>query len=129
MYVGDGWYGFDDAIYSGARLLSIIAKSGRGLSELLSDVPTYPSTPEIRIACPDDRKFAIVDRAVAHFAGDHDVIRVDGARVQYGDGWGLIRASNTEPALVLRFEATTQARLEQIEGDMMAWLATQGVRR
>jgi phosphomannomutase/phosphoglucomutase len=96
--------------------------------ELLSDVPEYPITPEVRVACADDRKFGIVERAVAEFRTHHDVIDVDGARVEYGDGWGLIRASNTEPALVLRFEAKSDARLREIAGEMTGWLATQGVR-
>jgi phosphomannomutase/phosphoglucomutase len=90
-------------------------------------VPTYPSTPEIRVDCPDDVKFGIVERAIAHFKESHDVIDVDGARVLYGDGWGLVRASNTQPALVLRFEAHTPERLQAIRDDMAGWLRTQGV--
>ncbi|HEX5408503.1 MAG TPA: phosphomannomutase/phosphoglucomutase [Gemmatimonadaceae bacterium] len=124
MYIGDGYYGFDDAIYAAARLLAIVSTRGKDIRTLLADVPEYPSTPELRIPCPDDRKFDVVRRAVEHFGSTHHVIQIDGARVDYGDGWGLIRASNTEPALVLRFEAKTDRRLKEIEGDMRGWLKT-----
>lgn len=127
MFFTEGFYGHDDAIYGAARLLRIVADSGKSVAELLADIPRYVSTPEIRIDCPDDRKFAVVAAAVAHFKKLHDVIEVDGARVLYGDGWGLIRASNTQPILVARFEALTQSRLDEIRSDVAAWLATQGV--
>lgn len=124
MYIGDDYYGFDDAIYAAARLLAMVAGRGADIRTLLADVPVYPATPEMRIPCPDDRKFDIVRRAIDHFARSHDVIDIDGARVDYGDGWGLIRASNTEAALVLRFEAKTDDRLKEIEGEMQGWLKT-----
>lgn len=128
MYIADGYYGYDDALYSAARLLSIMAKSGKTLTELLDGVPVYPSTPEIRVDCPDDKKFGIVDQAVKHFRQSHTVVDVDGARVIYDDGgWGLVRASNTQPALVLRFEAHTQDRLTAIQNEMESWLRQQGV--
>jgi phosphomannomutase/phosphoglucomutase len=127
MFFGEGFYGYDDALYGAARLLRIVADSGKGVDELLADIPRYVSTPEIRIDCPDDRKFAVVAAAVAHFKARHDVIEVDGARVLYGDGWGLIRASNTQPIIVARFEALTQQRLDEIRADVAGWLATQGV--
>ena len=127
MFFSEGFYGHDDALYGAARLLRIIADSGRGIADLLADVPRFVSTPEIRVDCPDDLKFGIVDRAVAHFRRNHDVIDVDGVRVLFGDGWGLIRASNTQPVLVLRFEARTRDRLEAIREEMMAWLGAQGV--
>jgi phosphomannomutase / phosphoglucomutase len=128
MYIGDGYYGYDDALYSAARLLSIMAKSGKTVTELLAGVPVYPSTPEIRVDCPDDKKFGIVDQAIKYFRQSHTVIDVDGARVVYDDGgWGLIRASNTQPALVLRFEAHTQDRLTAIQNEMETWLRQQGV--
>jgi phosphomannomutase / phosphoglucomutase len=125
MYIGDGYYGFDDGLFAAARLLQIIAASGKSIVELLADVPTYPISPEIRLDCPDDQKFDIVERAVAHWSATHDVITVDGARVSFGDGWGLIRASNTQPALVLRFEARTEDRLAAIRGEMEGWLKQQ----
>lgn len=127
MFFTEGFYGHDDALYGAARLLRIIADSGRGVDELLADIPRYVSTPEIRIECPDERKFSVVDAAVKHFKASHEVVEVDGARVLYGDGWGLLRASNTQPILVARFEARTQARLEEIRADVAGWLGTQGI--
>ena len=127
MFFTEGFYGHDDAPYGAARLLRIVADSGRSVHDLLSDVPKYVSTPELRIDCPDERKFAIVDAAVAHFRQSHEVIDVDGARVLFGDGWGLVRASNTQPILVMRFEALTQTRLDAIQGEFDAWLLTQGI--
>ncbi len=127
MYIADGYYGYDDALYAAARLLSIMASTGRGVRELLAGVPEYPVSPEFRVDCPDDVKFGIVERAVAHWSADHTVTTVDGARVQFGDGWGLIRASNTQPALVLRFEARTPERLAAIQTEMESWLREQGV--
>jgi phosphomannomutase/phosphoglucomutase len=127
MFFSEGFYGHDDALYGAARLLRIVADSGKGVDELLADIPRYTSTPEIRIDCPDERKFAVVAAAVAHFKSLHDVIEVDGARVLFGDGWGLIRASNTQPIIVARFEARTQQRLDQIRAEIAGWLATQDV--
>jgi phosphomannomutase / phosphoglucomutase len=126
MFFTEGFYGHDDALYGAARLLRIVADSGRTVRELLSDVPEFVSTPEIRVDCDDTRKFEIVARAVEHFRARHDVIDVDGVRVQFGDGWGLIRASNTQPIIVTRFEARTPARLAQIRAEMEGWLQTQG---
>jgi len=94
---------------------------------MLSYVPAFVSTPEIRVDCDDARKFEVVTQAVAHFRGQREVVDVDGARVLYGDGWGLVRASNTQPILVLRFEARSRERLHQIRDDFASWLATQGV--
>jgi phosphomannomutase/phosphoglucomutase len=128
MFFTEGFYGHDDALYGAARLLRIVAASGQSVSALLADVPKFVSTPEIRAECPDERKFAIVDAAVRHFKQSHDVIDVDGARVLFGDGWGLIRASNTQPILVLRFEARTPDRLAAIRSEMESWLASQAVR-
>ena len=127
MFFAEGFYGHDDALYGAARLLRIVAASGKSLDELLADVPRFVSTPEIRVDCPDERKFAIVDDAVRHFRASHEVVDVDGARVLFGDGWGLIRASNTQPVLVTRYEALTPERLAAIQGEMEAWLRSQGV--
>ena len=127
MFFGEGFYGHDDALYGAARLLRIVADSGRTVSELLSDVPEFVSTPEIRVDCADDRKFAVVAKAVEHFRGLHDVSDVDGVRVLFGDGWGLIRASNTQPILVLRFEARSAKRLQEIRAELEGWLRAQGV--
>jgi phosphomannomutase/phosphoglucomutase len=127
MFFSEGFYGHDDALYGAARLLRIVADSGRTVRALLSDVPEFVSTPEIRVECGDDRKFELVERAIAHFTARYDVIDVDGVRVLFGDGWGLIRASNTQPILVTRFEARTATRLAEIRGVMDGWLAEQGL--
>jgi len=127
MYIADDYYGYDDALYAAARLLSIMASTGRGVRQLLAGVPEYPVSPQLRVDCADDVKFGIVEHAVAHWSADHEVTTVDGARVQFGDGWGLIRASNTQPALVLRFEARTPERLAAIQTEMESWLRQQGV--
>jgi phosphomannomutase/phosphoglucomutase len=127
MFFEEGFYGHDDAIYGAARLLRILADSNRSVSELLADVPRFVSTPEIRVEVDEEEKFGIVDRAVAHFRARHDVIDVDGVRVLFGDGWGLIRASNTQPVLVLRYEARTPQRLQVIRDELESWLRAQGV--
>jgi phosphomannomutase / phosphoglucomutase len=127
MFFTEGFYGHDDALYGAARLLRIVADSGRRVSELLADVPKFVTTPELRVDVPEERKFAIVDDAVRAFRATHDVIDVDGVRVLFGDGWGLIRASNTQPVLVTRYEARTPERLAEIRGEMEAWLRAQGV--
>src|SRR5688500_17025142 len=127
MFFTEGFYGHDDALYGAARLLRIVADAGRGIDELLSDVTKYVSTPEIRIEVPEELKFGLVERAVRHFRSMHDVIDVDGVRVLFGDGWGLIRASNTQPVIVARYEARTPARLAEIRAEMEGWLREQGV--
>jgi phosphomannomutase/phosphoglucomutase len=127
MFFREGFYGHDDALYGAARILRIVAASGRTVSDLLAGVPKFVSTPELRVDCPDDIKFGIVDEAVAHFRRTHEVIGVDGARVLFGDGWGLIRASNTQPILVLRFEARTEQHLAAIRAEMEGWLRSRGV--
>lgn len=128
MFFAEGFYGFDDALYGAARLLRIVAQAGRSVHEMLADVPRFVSTPEIRVDCPDDKKFAIVEAATKYFRAKHDVIDVDGVRVLFGDGWGLIRASNTQPVLVMRFEARTAEHLAQIRAEMEGWLAEQGIK-
>ena len=128
MFFSEGFYGHDDALYGAARLLRILADSGRTVAQLLSDVPAFVSTPELRIEVPEEIKFDLVERAVKHFRSTHDVIDVDGVRVLFGDGWGLIRASNTQPVLVARYEANSQSRLDAIRGEMEGWLRVQGVR-
>jgi phosphomannomutase/phosphoglucomutase len=116
MFFADRYFGFDDAIYASCRLLEIMGRSGKKVSELLEGIPRTYATPEIRVDCPDDIKFQIVERATEHFRQGYPVIDVDGMRVQFPDGWGLLRASNTQPALVLRFEAASEKRLEEIRG-------------
>ncbi len=128
IFFQDDYYGFDDGIYVSLRLLRFVADSGKPLSELMDSVPHYVATPEIRVETTDEEKFEIVERVTKHFAARYDVITIDGARVQFGDGWALVRASNTQPVLVLRFEAKTAERLEAIRDEVMAVLAHEGVR-
>jgi len=127
MYFDEGWYGFDDALYGAARLLRIVADSGRSIHELLADVPRFVSTPEIRVTCADDKKFGVVSDAVKYFSARYTTIDVDGVRIQYPDGWGLIRASNTQPVIVLRFEARTRDQLDAIRAEIEGWLTQHGV--
>ncbi|MFQ5484256.1 MAG: phosphomannomutase/phosphoglucomutase [Desulfobacterales bacterium] len=114
MFFSDRFLGFDDAIYASCRLIEILSKTGKRISDLLSDVPKTYNTPEIRIPCPDDKKFVVVEKVTDFFRQNHNVIDIDGVRVLFEDGWGLIRASNTQPALVLRFEAMSEKRLKEI---------------
>jgi phosphomannomutase/phosphoglucomutase len=125
MFFADEFPGYDDALYAAGRLLRILAAEKRPLSAMVDELPQsrYVSTPELRLDCTDERKFAIVDAVREHFAARHEVIDIDGARVQFGDGWALIRASNTQPVLVVRFEATSQERLQAIAREVYDVLA------
>jgi len=112
VFFGERWFGFDDGIYAGARLLDILGRSGKTVRELLADLPPAATTPEIRVDCPDELKFRVADRVRDGFrAAGHDLIDLDGVRVRFPHGWGLLRASNTQPALVMRFEADTLEHL------------------
>jgi len=113
IFFADRWYGFDDALYSACRLMEIVADSGRPLSHLLADLPATVVTPEIRFECPDELKFAVVSQAIAVLRARHQTEDVDGVRVLFPHGWGLVRASNTQPVLVMRFEATTPELLQE----------------
>ena len=115
IFFADRYFGFDDATYASCRLLEILADTGKTVSELLVDVPKTFTTPEIRVECPDNKKFDVVREATERFRQRYDVIDIDGVRVVFDDGWGLVRASNTQPALVLRFEAMTEDRLNEIK--------------
>jgi len=114
MFFADRYFGYDDAIYASCRLIEILARTGKRVSDLLADVPPTYSTPEIRVDCPDNKKFKLVEKLTEDFQKDYNVIDIDGARIVFDDGWGLVRASNTQPALVLRFEALSQKRLDEI---------------
>ena len=113
MFFADRYFGYDDAIYASLRLLELLARANQPLSALLADVPKSFSTPEIRVDCSDDKKFKIAAEATEYFRQRYPVIDVDGVRVQFPEGWGLIRASNTQPALVLRFEAQSAEKLKE----------------
>ncbi|WP_419166543.1 phosphomannomutase/phosphoglucomutase [Candidatus Palauibacter sp.] len=123
----DRFYGTDDAIYAAARLAGLVARAGRPLSELAAGIPSYPSTPELRLDCPEDRKFAVVAEAARHYRERHEVVDIDGARVLFDGGWLLIRASNTQPVIVARIEADTPERMREIADDARGFLAGQGV--
>jgi phosphomannomutase/phosphoglucomutase len=114
IFFADRYFGYDDAIYASCRLLEILSQSQKTIPELLSDVPKTFTTPEIRIDCPDDRKFPLVERVRESFRKEYPIVDVDGVRVLFPDGWGLVRASNTQPVLVLRFEARSAERLQEI---------------
>ncbi len=120
MFFADDYYGYDDAIFAASRLVSLVSRSERPLSALVDELPQYVSTPEIRLECPDSLKFQLVDRLREFFKKEHEVIDIDGARILFGDGWGLVRASNTQPALVARFEARTEKRLEEIRSEVLS---------
>ena len=114
MFFADRYFGYDDAIYASCRLLEILGATGKTVSELLGDVPKTYTTPEIRVPCPDNIKFQLVREVTEYFRQREEVIDIDGARVLFEDGWGLVRASNTQPVLVLRFEAFSPQRLSEI---------------
>ncbi len=124
MFFKDRYFGFDDALYATCRLLEIMADTGRGVDELIQDLPKTFTTPELRVECPDDIKFDVVDKIVAHYKAkpNQKVIDIDGLRAVYDDGWGLVRASNTQPALVLRFESLTRERLDEIQQEIESTL-------
>jgi phosphomannomutase/phosphoglucomutase len=127
LFFAERYFGYDDAIYAGARLLEILTNEKRELEELLAGVPDLVSTPEIRMDCADDRKFQIVAELASEFKKEYQVIDVDGARVVFDGGWGLVRASNTQPVLVLRFEARDQETLQKIRKVFMDKLAGKGL--
>jgi phosphomannomutase/phosphoglucomutase len=127
MFFSEGFFGFDDALFAAGRLLRYVASGDRSFAELVDSIPSYHATPETRLACAEDRKFAVVEELRREFSGRHRVIDIDGVRVEFGDGWGLVRASNTQPALVVRFEARTPERLAEIRALFMAPLARLGV--
>jgi phosphomannomutase/phosphoglucomutase len=114
IFFADRFYGFDDATYAGARILEILSKTDLKLSELLSNLPETFSTPELRVDCADEKKFAVVERIAEEFAKTNEVITIDGARILFENGWGLVRASNTQAILVLRFEADSEENLARI---------------
>ncbi len=123
LFFGDRYFGFDDAIYAGARMIELVAASGSSVRALLSDLPECHATPEIRVDCPDEIKFELADRACERFRElGYDIVDIDGVRVKFDDGWGLVRASNTQPVLVMRFEAAEASSLKRyrslVEGEL-----------
>jgi len=125
MFFGGDYYGFDDALFAAARLLALVGRGSGPLSTLLADLPKTFATPELRADCPEERKFEIVQAAAQHFGARYDVLTLDGVRISFPDGWGLLRASNTQPVLVLRFEATSEAALASYRQEVERWLEEQ----
>jgi phosphomannomutase/phosphoglucomutase len=123
MFFADRYYGYDDALYAACRLIEIVANSGQPLSAQLAGVPVMVSTPEIRVDCADEVKFEVVRRVAEHFRNRYQVVDIDGVRVLFPQGWGLVRASNTQPVLVLRFEAANRELLAQYRGEVESVLA------
>jgi phosphomannomutase/phosphoglucomutase len=118
MFFADRYHGFDDALYAACRLIEIVAKSGKPLSYQLADIPKLVSTPELRVDCPDDKKFQVVEKVAAAVRQRYKVVDVDGVRAIFEHGWGLVRASNTQPVLVMRFEATSDQLLTQYRNEL-----------
>lgn len=128
IFFADRYFGYDDAIYASCRLLELLSKTEKGLSQLLSDVPKTIITPEIRVACPDEIKFNVVAKVKEELRGEFPIIDVDGVRVKFKEAWGLVRASNTQPVLVLRFEALNEKRLQEIKKfveDKVKWAVSE----
>ncbi len=123
MFFADRYHGFDDALYAACRLLEIVAKSGRPLSHQLDGIPKLVSTPELRVDCPDDKKFLVVEKVAAAVRQRYKVVDVDGVRAIFEHGWGLVRASNTQPVLVMRFEATTDRLLSEYRAELEGMVA------
>lgn len=124
IFFADRFYGFDDATYAGARVLEILSRTDLKLSELLADLPETFSTPELRVDCPDETKFDVVARIADEFKQTNEVITIDGARIIFEHGWGLVRASNTQAILVLRFEADSEEELSRIREIVESSVAT-----
>ncbi|MEN6348367.1 MAG: phosphomannomutase/phosphoglucomutase [Syntrophomonas sp.] len=128
MFFADEYFGFDDALYAGARLVSLLSFSRQSLGEMLADAPRYYSTPEIRLPSSDEEKFALVEKVLAHFRQHYPVIDVDGARILFPGGWGLVRASNTGPELIVRCEGNSPDNLDGIKNELFDFLDEIGVK-
>ncbi len=127
MFFADEYYGFDDALYAAARLLRILSNSDKDLTELLADVNKYYTTPEIRAKSTDEAKFEVVEQVLQHFRPLYEVLDIDGARILFPEGWGLVRASNTGPELIVRCEGSTPEALEKISGELFSFLENLGI--
>jgi phosphomannomutase/phosphoglucomutase len=125
MFFGGDYLGFDDALFAAARLLEIVSRQPFGLAPLLADLPKTFATPEIRVDCPEEEKFDLVERAAVHFATQYPVNTIDGVRITFPHGWGLLRASNTQPVLVMRFEATDPESRDEYRAEVEGWLERQ----
>ena len=124
FFFADRYFGYDDAIYAALRLLEIISQTGKKISELFADVPKTFATPEIRVDCPDNKKTEVVNRIKKHFQNTPGIVEIDGIRIPFKNGWALVRSSNTQPVIVLRFEATSENNLQLIRDEVEPLLAT-----
>jgi phosphomannomutase / phosphoglucomutase len=122
LFFADRYFGYDDAIYAAVRLLEILSRTDQKISDLLSDVPKTFSTPEIRVDCDDDKKAAVVEKIKKHYRNTPGVIDIDGIRIPFKDGWALVRCSNTQPVIVMRFEASSAESLQKIRGEVESLL-------
>jgi phosphomannomutase / phosphoglucomutase len=125
MFFGGDYLGFDDALFAAARLLEVVSRQPFGLATLLADLPRTFATPELRVECAEEEKFDLVERAAVHFAGLYPVNTIDGVRISFPKGWGLLRASNTQPVLVMRFEATDPEARDAYRAEVEGWLESQ----
>jgi phosphomannomutase / phosphoglucomutase len=125
MFFGGDYLGFDDALFAAARLLEIVSREPFGLARLLADLPRTYATPEIRVETAEEEKFDLVERAAAHFAARYPVNTIDGVRITFPKGWGLLRASNTQPVLVMRFEATDPESRDAYRREVEDWIERQ----
>ena len=127
IFFADDYFGYDDGIYVAARIVQTLSRGNRKLSELKAELPVYHSTPEMRMACEsDEEKFRIAKEAAEYFTANYDCITVDGVRIKFGDGWGLVRSSNTQPVIVCRFEANSHERMEEIKDLVLTKLQSIG---
>jgi phosphomannomutase/phosphoglucomutase len=117
MFFRENWFGFDDALYAACKLIEVVLNSNKSFDELIESIPSYFSSPEIRLVCSDEKKFDLVEEVKNEFLKSNECITVDGVRVLFDDGWGLLRASNTQPKIILRFEAKTSSSLERIKNE------------
>ena len=127
IFFNDRYYGYDDGIYASLRLIELLSKSPKKLSDYVNEIPKYVSTPEIRIDCDDATKFEIVDNIKKHFLNRFKCNLIDGVRIEFDYGWGLIRASNTQPVIVCRFESDTTENLEKIKNIIFEQIKFYGV--
>jgi len=127
LFMADDYFGYDDAIYVSIRLAQLLSRQGKKLSELVAELPRYYSTPEMRLNCTsDEEKFRIAEKAVTFFKANYDCLDIDGVRIKFDDGWGLVRASNTQPVIVCRFEANSQERMEEIKATVLHQIQEMG---
>jgi len=126
IFFADDYYGFDDALYAGARLITLLSNSDQSITEMLSDVPRYHATPEMRLPSTDTEKFEVVEKVLAHYRPRQEVIDIDGARIIFPHGWGLVRASNTGPEIIFRSEGDSPAARDEIKRDIFSFMESIG---